>query len=314
VLLATALGGFVLVLACIVIFCLLAATTDASPRTFMATIANDGDQVFYDAIVESKPCIISDSLKNWGKQTRLIVRNGANPVLSRNGLWLFFEREGETGGEVWRHEIASGREDRVFAGRFSASFHDVNSNGSQVIAGVRNDGIGGYSFEYFLVNVGRTDGGTFVGDDACFVRGDGIVYRTAGIDGLWLREADGATRQVAPEGFLRGSSHDGQRILYISDITKEFNERKWQVYDFNSNEFFPVPPTGSATLTPDGTTVIYVEEPYPTPQMARLSLTLGSTKGPRPDARLYCRLAFRTWWRFRRCLRGTDNAKCCFDI
>jgi hypothetical protein len=270
--------GFVLVLGGILVFGFRTADNDQSLPTFMAAIATDGDRVYYDGAVETTRCIISDSLKNWGKEARLVVRNGANPVLSRDGGWLFFEREGDAGREVWRHEIASDHEERVFAGSFSASIHDVNSNGSRVIAGVKNVGIGGYSVKYYLVDADSTDDGALLGDDACFVRGDCVVYRKAGLDGLWLREKDGPTRKIVSQGYLPRSSHDGVRILYVSDIKRKYNERRWKVYEFGSERNLSVAPAPNAVLSQDGATVLFTIEPWPTPMMGRLSLEPRSTK------------------------------------
>lgn len=236
------------------------AGPNLAPLTFMMTIGPDGDAVYYDTLVNGEPCIATDSVQNWAAQRAIIITNGGNPLLSGDGRLLFFDRKINGRTEVWCYDTQNQQERNVISSTTDCFVCEVNLDGTQIIVTTSSWGGGlGRRVQHQLVDVETGDISRLPDYGAAFVRDKGVVYSRQSHEGLWLKRPDGTSQQILPQGHFPKASPDGQRLLYVKDVSSSLKKWAWEVYDLAEDRMIPVGQAMSPSFSSDGNTIVFLD-------------------------------------------------------
>jgi len=236
---------------------------DAAPLALTATVGSDGDTVYYDAVINGTPHILARRLSAWNRTPRIVARNACHPYLTRNGRAMFFERQSERGGtEIWRHEVDSGQQSRVYSTRHDAYIHDVDHEGTRLIITVARfaGGLGAVTQEHLIDGKNGDVLFSDIGFGACFVTDGGVVFSAPASGQLRLLDKEGRVLDLNRQGYFPRSSLSGQKVLFVRDLDERFNRRQWQVLDLVSNKVQMIRGGIGPALGPDDNSVILQTE------------------------------------------------------
>lgn len=218
------------------------------------TISSDKDTVYHVYVdKEGNHSIVANSLRNWRPKSRLVVGNAANPQLSGDSRYLYFDRHSGNGLEVWRLELSTGNMQLQFGGKgVDYTVLHVNESGSRVI--VLRYRHGSQSIFAMALNTERLTLEVLDNKDDRHPQpspmldvGNCFIWR-------WNPEQtrENTLHSIPNTISAVASSDDGRRVLFCTQ------DKGLKVFDFEQEETIPVTRRFStANITPSGNYVIY---------------------------------------------------------